>query len=282
MNGCIIARTEENVRRSDATLWFGSLDTAGAKATLRACRGNGTPPHAGHPGPRHQAVRRRGVDHAGRVQGAQRAGNRETKAPGIGARVERFMGEVFRQVGHDWPWGPEAPSPAPDAGGAGQRGPRRACNALAAVVPLPEPRTAGDRGAVRGASSSRLVHAAVRPRGGASRHETSKRSRASRKAGGSQSRRGSMFVATPVRVGGGGLPHTMPRSPGCPRGPWAGTEGRRRAAFCARLARGRTRPNFGLSGLPVPVGPSRRTRAFTPGITPSVSRRGRPQAWRGG
>jgi hypothetical protein len=28
------------------------------------------------------------------------AGNRESKAPGIGARVEHFLGEVFRRLGH--------------------------------------------------------------------------------------------------------------------------------------------------------------------------------------
>ena len=37
------ARTEENVRRSEATLWFGSMDSSGAKATLNACRGMGRP-----------------------------------------------------------------------------------------------------------------------------------------------------------------------------------------------------------------------------------------------
>jgi hypothetical protein len=35
------ARTEQNVRGSDATLWFGSVNTPGAKATLNACRGMG-------------------------------------------------------------------------------------------------------------------------------------------------------------------------------------------------------------------------------------------------
>jgi hypothetical protein len=28
------------------------------------------------------------------------AGNRESKAPGIGARVERFLRDVFRRLGH--------------------------------------------------------------------------------------------------------------------------------------------------------------------------------------
>jgi hypothetical protein len=28
------------------------------------------------------------------------AGNRESEAPGIGARVERFLADVFRRLGH--------------------------------------------------------------------------------------------------------------------------------------------------------------------------------------
>jgi hypothetical protein len=37
------ARTEENVRRSDATVWFRTTATPGAKATLRAVKGMGRP-----------------------------------------------------------------------------------------------------------------------------------------------------------------------------------------------------------------------------------------------
>jgi hypothetical protein len=36
-------RTEQNVRDSHGTLWFGSLGTAGAEATLIACKGMGRP-----------------------------------------------------------------------------------------------------------------------------------------------------------------------------------------------------------------------------------------------
>src|SRR5689334_14024553 len=44
------ARTEQNVRDSDATLWFGSTDTPGAKATLRAADGMGKPKMIVSPG----------------------------------------------------------------------------------------------------------------------------------------------------------------------------------------------------------------------------------------
>jgi hypothetical protein len=38
------------------------------------------------------------VEHKVRVLNV--AGNRESRAPGIGARVERFLADVFRRLGH--------------------------------------------------------------------------------------------------------------------------------------------------------------------------------------
>lgn len=37
------AQTEENVRTADVSLWFGSADTPGAKATITACQDMGCP-----------------------------------------------------------------------------------------------------------------------------------------------------------------------------------------------------------------------------------------------
>lgn len=94
------SRTEENVRRSDGTLWFGSTDTPGAIATLRAAEAMGKPVLIVPPG--------RGVrpsDVAAWIRRTPRlavlniAGNRESKAPGIGEHVERFVAEVFRRLG---------------------------------------------------------------------------------------------------------------------------------------------------------------------------------------
>lgn len=92
------ARTEHNVRTTDATVWFGSIDTPGAGTTLRACKGMSRPHML--------VVPRRGVKPSevaewitrGRFRFVNIAGNRESKAPGIGAKVETFMAEVFRRI----------------------------------------------------------------------------------------------------------------------------------------------------------------------------------------
>lgn len=92
-------RTEANVRQSDATLWFGLTDSPGGKVTLNAIRGMGRPHMLVIPG---QGVRPSEVADwiARRGFGSLNvAGNRESKAPGIGVRVERFMGEVFARLG---------------------------------------------------------------------------------------------------------------------------------------------------------------------------------------
>ncbi len=99
------ARTEQNVRDADATVWFGTINSPGAKATLHAIRGMGKPHTIVAPGggvrPSEVAdwVSRRGF------KSLNVAGNRESKAPGIGVRVERFMAEVFRQLGRERPGG---------------------------------------------------------------------------------------------------------------------------------------------------------------------------------
>jgi hypothetical protein len=96
------ARTERNVRDSDATLWFGSTNTPGAWPTLNAVRGVGRPSLL--------VIPRREVrpsDVAGWItrrgfRTLNVAGHREGKSPGTGARVERFMADVFCQL---WPAG---------------------------------------------------------------------------------------------------------------------------------------------------------------------------------
>lgn len=91
-------RTEQNVRDADATLWFGSVDTPGAIATLRAAEAMGRPRMIVKPG---QGVKPSDVAAwlvLRRVKILNVAGNRESKSPGIGERVEAFMGAVFRQL----------------------------------------------------------------------------------------------------------------------------------------------------------------------------------------
>lgn len=92
-------RTEANVRDSDATLWFGNTSSPGGRVTLNAIRGMGKPHmivRAGEgvrPSEVADWITRRGFE------SLDVAGSRESRAPGIGARVERFLAEVFTQIG---------------------------------------------------------------------------------------------------------------------------------------------------------------------------------------
>jgi hypothetical protein len=94
------ARTEENVRASDATLWFGETTTSGANATVGACQRLGKPCLPIGPGaafePSHVAT----WISENKIKTLNVAGNRETGEPGIGDRVERFLGQVLRLLGH--------------------------------------------------------------------------------------------------------------------------------------------------------------------------------------
>lgn len=89
-------RTWINARESEATLWFGDPSTPGGKATHNACQQFGRP---------FLTVRQPDLITPGFVAGRVRdrpyrvlnvAGNRESKAPGIGEWVERYLAEVFR------------------------------------------------------------------------------------------------------------------------------------------------------------------------------------------
>jgi len=88
------------VRAADGTLWLGDPSTPGGKATLGWCTKAGKTAVIVHDGaptlPSHVARWIR--DHGIRTLNV--AGNRESKAPGIGDRVERFLGRLFRRLGH--------------------------------------------------------------------------------------------------------------------------------------------------------------------------------------
>jgi hypothetical protein len=94
------ARTEQNARDSDATLWFGETTTSGAQATVGACQKFGKPCLPVYPGvsfePSHVAT----WIAENKISTLNVAGNREGDEPGIGDRVERFLGQVLRQLGH--------------------------------------------------------------------------------------------------------------------------------------------------------------------------------------
>lgn len=90
-------RTRANARDSDGTLWFGNPDTSGAYTTLEACRELGRPVLLvvrGRTRPSDVAAWIAAND----IKVLNVAGNRESKAPGIGARVERFLADVFRRL----------------------------------------------------------------------------------------------------------------------------------------------------------------------------------------
>jgi len=91
------ARTRRNAEDGDVTLWFGTTDTPGARATLGACGELGRPclvVVASETRPDDVAAWL--ADRGARVVNV--AGNRESLEPGIGARVERFLGDVFQRM----------------------------------------------------------------------------------------------------------------------------------------------------------------------------------------
>jgi hypothetical protein len=93
------ARTFRNVQESDGLIWFGSTDSAGAKATLEACELWHkpillvTPSEVILPSDVVQWLRQNP-----QIKRLNIAGNRESKSPGIGLRVERFLVVVFRRL----------------------------------------------------------------------------------------------------------------------------------------------------------------------------------------
>ena len=82
-------RTVANARDSDATVWLGDPSSPGGRATLRACRELGRPVFLVNEGVRPSELTTWLV--ANYVGVLNVAGNRESMAPGIGARAERFL-----------------------------------------------------------------------------------------------------------------------------------------------------------------------------------------------
>jgi hypothetical protein len=88
-------RTRRNVCDAAATIWFGNIDSRGSILTHRACAASyrdcfdviETKPSELY----YWLV-------VGRYRSINVAGNRESSNPGIGARVERFLAEVFRRL----------------------------------------------------------------------------------------------------------------------------------------------------------------------------------------
>jgi hypothetical protein len=96
----VLAGTEQNVLDSDATIWFGPTTNSGAHATVAACLTLGKPYIPVYPGasfePSHIAM----WIVENKVRTLNVTGNREGEEPGIGDRVEQFLGQVLQLLGH--------------------------------------------------------------------------------------------------------------------------------------------------------------------------------------
>jgi hypothetical protein len=94
------AYLELNVHDSDATLWFGETTTSGAYATVDACQRFGKPCMPVYPAasfdPSHVAAWI--AEH--KIRTLNVAGSGESEEPGIGDRVEWFLGQVLQLLGH--------------------------------------------------------------------------------------------------------------------------------------------------------------------------------------
>jgi Circularly permutated YpsA SLOG family len=92
------ARTVQNVKDSDGTLWFGSTYSPGAKTTLEACERLRKPVMLITPS---EVVLASDVvawlRRNPQIERLNIAGNRESKNPGIGGRVERVLDGGFQE-----------------------------------------------------------------------------------------------------------------------------------------------------------------------------------------
>jgi hypothetical protein len=94
------SRTEQNVRDSDATVWFGETTTRGAEATIGACQRHGKPCLPIYPSATFQPSHVAAWLAKYRVRILNVAGNRESDEPGIGEQVDRFLEQVLEHLGH--------------------------------------------------------------------------------------------------------------------------------------------------------------------------------------
>jgi hypothetical protein len=103
------ARTAANIRDSDATLIFAGNDPSpGTWKTIEACREYDRPyrvvPVEREDGSARSRVAAWIADQ--NIRALNVAGDRESRTPGIEAKVEAFLAEVFREVRESVPGGP--------------------------------------------------------------------------------------------------------------------------------------------------------------------------------
>jgi hypothetical protein len=93
--------TERNVQDSDATVWFGLTTNADAHATVAACLAFRKPYMPVYPGASFEPAHIADWIGENKIKTLNVGGNRELSEPGIGDRVEQFLGEVLQQLGHE-------------------------------------------------------------------------------------------------------------------------------------------------------------------------------------
>ena len=91
---------ERNVRDSDATIWFGGTTTSAAQATVGACQRLGKPCMPVYPEASFEPWHVASWIEDHRIGTLNVAGNLEGDEPGIGDRVERFLSQTLRLLGH--------------------------------------------------------------------------------------------------------------------------------------------------------------------------------------
>ncbi len=96
-----LARTEQNIQDSDATLWFGETTTPGAHATVTASLAFGKPYMLVYPGASFEPAHVATWITENAIRTLNVAGNREGEELGIGDRVQWFLRQVLRQLGHE-------------------------------------------------------------------------------------------------------------------------------------------------------------------------------------
>jgi hypothetical protein len=91
-------RRRRHVTEADAALLFGDRASPGSRGLIQDCERLGRPlvcVETGLTRPSHVVEFLRSSPH---VRTVMVAGNRESRVPGIGARVEQFLSVVFRQL----------------------------------------------------------------------------------------------------------------------------------------------------------------------------------------
>jgi len=94
-------RTKQNVLAADATLLFGVTTTLRAQETVGACHRFAKPCMPVYPGASFEPCQVATWIAENTIGTLNVAGNREQEEPGIGDRVERFLGGVLQQLGHE-------------------------------------------------------------------------------------------------------------------------------------------------------------------------------------